>query len=280
MMAALVQVVVWLNGLANAVGRLLSPVALMPGWLSATLIGIVTGILLLALFKYTSNQKAIKRVRDGIKANMLALKLYKDSARVAFTAQGRLFVGAFRLFRLGLAPLAVMIIPVALLLGQLSLWYQQRPLRVGEEAVVVVALRGDPEEPMPEVSLQDNGAAEVLVGPVRVFSKREICWNLKAREDGLHRLTFSLDDQTAEKELAVGDGFMRVSAQRPGWSLVDVLENPREEPFPPDSPVRSIQVTYPQRPNWTCGSDWWLIYWFVVSLTAAFCFRGVLGVKT
>jgi hypothetical protein len=28
------------------------------------------------------------------------------------------------------------------------------------------------------------------------------------------------------------------------------------------------------------GSDWWLIYWFIISLVAAFCFRGVLGVKT
>ena len=62
--------------------------------------------------------------------------------KVAFRAQGRLLVGAFWLFLFGLVPLLVMIVPVTLLLGQMSLWYQQRPLRVGEEAVVTLKLNG------------------------------------------------------------------------------------------------------------------------------------------
>ena len=49
------------------------------------------------IFKYTSNQKAIGRVRDHIKANMLALKLFKDDMSVTFKSQGRVFGGAFRL---------------------------------------------------------------------------------------------------------------------------------------------------------------------------------------
>src|SRR5689334_24491944 len=124
----LVQLVVWLNGMANALGRLLlAPVGVSPGWLSATVIAAVTGVLLLAVFKYTSNQRAIKRVRDDINANLLALKLFKESAAVALQAQGRLLVGAARLFVLALVPMAVMAVPVTLALGQLSLWYQQRP---------------------------------------------------------------------------------------------------------------------------------------------------------
>ena len=80
---ALVTVVVWLNGAANALGEwVLLPIALMPGWLSATLIAAVTGIVLLVIFKYTSNQRAIQRVRNRIDANLLALKLFKESSRV------------------------------------------------------------------------------------------------------------------------------------------------------------------------------------------------------
>lgn len=279
MMDALTRVIVWLNAGANALGGLLAPVGLLPGWLSATAVGALSGVLLLGIFKYTSNQKAIKRVRDDINANMLALKLFKDSVKVAFRAQGRLFVGAFWLFVYGVVPLLVMIVPVTLLLGQLSLWYQQRPLRVGEQAVVTLRLGGAPEDPFPEVTLQTGGAAEVLLGPVRVASKREVCWNIVAREGGLHRLTFRAGDQTAEKELAVGDGFMRVSALRPGWEWSEVLTHPRERPFPPDSLVRSIEIDYPPRVSWTSGSDWWVVYWFAVSLVAAFCFKGVLKVN-
>jgi hypothetical protein len=279
-MDALTRVVVWLNVAANAVGeRLLAPVALVPGWLSATLIAAVTGVLLLVVFKYTSNQRAIKRVRADIDANLLALKLFKESARVTIGAQGRLLVGAGRLLVLGLLPTAVMALPVALALGQLSLWYQQRPLRIGEEAVVTLALNGDASAPLPEVTLKPSDAVETTVGPVRVLSKREVCWNVKAREAGYHRLAFQVGGETVEKDLAVGDGYMRVSARRPAWACTEALEYPAEGPFPPGSPVRSIDVTYPPRPSWVSGTDHWLIFWFAVSLAAAFCFRRVIGVN-
>src|SRR5262249_29366291 len=125
----LTQVVVWLNAVANAVGGvLLAPVALVPGWLSVTLLGVASGVLLLVLFKYTSNQRAIKEARDQVSANLLALKLYKDSASVALAAQGRVLAGAFRLMGLAVVPMLVMVVPVCLIMTQMSLWYEARPL--------------------------------------------------------------------------------------------------------------------------------------------------------
>jgi len=120
---------------------------------------------------------------------------------------------------------------------------------------------------------------EVATGPVRVFSKREVCWNVRAAESGSHRLEFRVGPVTAGKELAVGDGFSRVSQSRPGWHWSDILLNPEEEPFRPDSPIRSIEIEYPRRSSWTSGSDSWVIYWFVVSMIAALGFRRPLNVQ-
>ncbi len=79
MTGVLAQTAAWLNSAANGLGRwLLAPTSVLPGWLSATTAAAVTGVLLLAVFKYTSNQRAIKRVRDDINAHLLALKLFKD----------------------------------------------------------------------------------------------------------------------------------------------------------------------------------------------------------
>jgi hypothetical protein len=280
-MDVLARVIVWLNAAANAAGEwLLAPIAVLPGWLSATAVATVTGVLLLLAFKYTSNQRAIKRVRDDITASLLALKLFKESTRVTLAAQGRLLWGAGRLFVLALVPTAVMAVPVTLILGQLSLWYQQRPLRVGEEAVVTLRLGGDADASFPEVSLRPSGAVETTVGPVRVFSKREVCWNVKARENGHHRLTFQVGGQAVDKDLAVGDGYMRVSARRPeGVVSEDLVAYPAEQPFGPGSPVRSIAIDYPARASWVSGTNHWVIFWFAVSLVAAFCFRRVLRVN-
>ena len=197
---------------------------------------------------------------------------------MSLRAQGRLLLGAFRLFVLAIVPMLVMAVPVTLMLGQLALWYQARPLRVGEDTVVTLKLNGDAGSTFPAVSLQPTDVVEVTVGPVRVQSKREVCWNLKAREPGSHRLVFQVGDRTRSKELAIGDGLMRVSAQRPPWDWSAILLNPWEEPFRPDDPVRSIEIDYPHRASWTSGTDSWVIYWFVVSMVAALCFRRALNV--
>jgi hypothetical protein len=276
----LAQIVVWLNAVANAVGKwLLAPIAVLPGWISATAIAAVTGVLLLAVFKYTSNQRAIKRVRDDIKAHLLALKLFKDSAVVAVRAQGRIFAGALWLLFFSLVPMVVMAVPVMLVLGQLALWYQSRPLRVGEDAVLTLKLQDGADAPWPAVSLQPTDAVEVAVGPVRVQSKRELCWSIKARENGYHRLAFQVGDDTIAKELAVGDRFMRVSVKRPRWIWSDALLHPWEKPFAADSPVQWVEIDYPARSSWTSGTNYWMIYWFVVSMVAALCFRRVLNVN-
>jgi hypothetical protein len=276
----LTHVAVWLNRAANALGGpLLSPIGLLPGWLSATLVAVVSGVGLLAVFKYTSNQRALKRVRDDINAHLLALKLFKDSASVAFRAQGRILFGALRLFLLAVVPMLVMAVPVFGLLMQLGLWYEARPLRVGEEAVVTVKLSGDAASGWPEVSLRPTDAVETTVGPVRVLSKREVCWNIKARASGYQRLVFQVDGQAADKELAVGDGFMRVSTERPGWSWSDALLHPGEPPFGPESAVQSITIDCPERSSWTSGTGWWVYYWFAVSMIAALCFRRLLHVN-
>jgi hypothetical protein len=279
-MDVLTYLIVWLNALANALGRVaLAPIGWLPGWLSATIIAAGTGVLLLLVFKHTSHQRAIRRVRSDIKAHLLALKLFKESASVALRAQGRILLGAWRLLILAVVPMLVMALPVSLLLGQLALWYQARPLQVGEDAVVTLKLDSTAESSWPDVWLEPTSAIEVTVGPVEVKSQREICWNIKAREGGYHRLVFDIRDKTTDKELAIGDGFMRVSPRRPEWSWSDMLLNPWETPYSADSVVQSIEIDYPQRSSWTSGTDYWMIYWFVASMVGALVFRRWLNVN-
>lgn len=276
----LAEVATWLNVIANAAGKaLLAPVALTPGWLSATAIAALTGLLLLIVFKYTSNQRAIQRTRDDISAHLLALKLFKENAWVTLRAQGRILLGAFRLLTLALVSMLVMVVPVTLLWGQMALWYQSRPLGVGEEAVMTVGLSGGLDVPWPDVRLRPSDAAEVTAGPVRVLSKREVCWSLRARQSGYHRLVLEVEGQLCDKELAVGDGYMRVSARRPGWGWSSILRHPSEPPFRPDSPVRSVEIEYPPRHSWTSGTDQWMLYWLAASLVAALGLRPWLNVR-
>jgi hypothetical protein len=277
---AIVPLIVWINAAANAFGRVaLAPIAVLPGWLSATLVAVVMGVLMLVVFKYTSNQRAIKIARDEIKANLLALKLFKDSAAVALRAQASILLGAGRLAIYSIVPMLVMVVPVLLFMAQLAQWYQARPPAVGEDVIVTLKLNGSVDAPWPEVSLQPTPAIEPTIGPVRVQTQRALYWNVTARQGDYHRLAFAVDGQTVEKELAIGHGFLRTSPMRPGWNWADVVQYPAEQPFPPSSAVHSIAIDYPARPSWTSGTDWWIAYWFAMSMVAALCLRRALNVN-
>jgi len=276
----LAEVITWINVPMNALGKvLLAPIGAMPGWLSNTVISAVAGIVLLILFKYTSNQSAIGRVRDNIKANMLALKLFKDSIVVTLQAQGRIFKGALLLLFYAIRPMLVMIVPVCLLFAQMGLWYQFRPLHPSEEAVITMTLNGEIDSPFPDVRIKPIAEVVVTTGPIRVLNKREIHWKIRAEQEGYHQIMFSVDDRQISKELAIGHGLMCISPERPGWNWADILLYPLEKPFESDSPVRSIRIEYPDRVSFTSGTNWWIGYFFVVSLIFALIFKPVFKVR-
>lgn len=279
-MSFLASVIRLANMLSNAFGRFcLAPVAVLPGWLSLSLISAIAGLFFLIVFKYTSNQKAIARVKDDMKAQMLAIKLFKDSISVTLKAQGRLFKGACLLLVHAFVPMLVMILPMFLLLAQMALWYQYRPLLPQEHAVLTVELNGNVDESWPMVSIEGDPAFEVTLGPVRILSKRQICWEIKALQNGYCRIMLQAGQQQIEKDLAVGDGLMRISSKRPGWEWTDILMNPVEGPLRPDSIVRSVSIRYPDRPVLASGSNRWLAYFFVASIAFAFILKPLVKVR-
>ncbi len=279
-MSAVAQIIVWLNsGMNTLCGTLSYLIIGLPGWLSITAISAVAGVFMLIIFKHTSNQKAIGYARDKIKAHLLAMKLFKDFIPVVLKSQVRILVNAFLLLFHSLRPTAVMIIPFSLLLGQLGLWYQARPLKVGEEAVMTMQLSDSKNNSWPRVALEPSDAVEVTTGPIRVFSKREIFWKIKALQEGQHQLTFQVDGQPVEKDMAAGEGFMRVSTKRPGYHIADLFLHPLEKPFDSDSTVQSIQIDYPDRVSKINGTDWWVIYLFIASMVFALIFKPIFKVK-
>ncbi|GAG02027.1 unnamed protein product, partial [marine sediment metagenome] len=75
--------------LLNKVWRaLLEPVAGFSPFVALLLISLVTGVVMLWIFGAVSNQKAIKRVKDKIKAHLLEILLFNDSLKMVFRAQG------------------------------------------------------------------------------------------------------------------------------------------------------------------------------------------------
>jgi hypothetical protein len=235
------------------------------------LVSALTGVAMLLVFKATSNQRAIRRTRDLIRAHMLAMRLFRDDARVVVESQKKVLRTNLTYLRYAVVPIVFILPIVVLIMVQLNLRYGPAPARPGEAVVVKAIFNG----PLDDVALAAPPGVVVETPALRIPYKREADWRVRPAKPGTYELSLKTKGETYGKELVVGAaGVGGVSARRVSgiWSQ---LTNPGERPLSSD--VKVIEVKYPDRQNELFGLGvHWVITFFVVSLVAAFALKGVL----
>lgn len=261
-----------------------------PGWLSLTILSGLTGVIALFAYKYTSNQKAIGKVHDDIQAALLTAKLFKDDIGVTLRAQGKLFGAATRLFFLSMQPLAVMIIPMALLIAQMAPRYEWRPLKAGEVVTLHAQLHDGTAAEVAPISLDVPAGVEIVSGPGRYMGKKykeypefnEVAWKLRVTEPGRHTLTIHVGENTATKELVVSENQQeRYCPVRAGSGFLDQVLFAVEPPASSGDTIQTITVE-PQPAGKTsiCGIELhWIIWWMLLSMVIALIVKPFLNVK-
>ncbi|MBW2264364.1 MAG: hypothetical protein JRG91_20560, partial [Deltaproteobacteria bacterium] len=223
----------------------------------------------LIVYKYTSNQKAMLRVKNRLKASFLAFSLYKDSLRVILMSSLRITRDNFHYMALNIVPLLVMIGPVLVVMVQLDGWFGHRPLRPGEEALVKAQVDG--EMIMGEgLSLDVPGGLTINAPPVRMADEDEICWRIKAIEEGDHLITLRLGETSVDKTVPVGTDTRRVSLERHDGGFWDGFFHPAEKKITAAG-VHAISVSFASSEMSVFG---WRVHWIWVflALTMVFAF--------
>jgi hypothetical protein len=243
-------------------------------------ISLITGLLMLWIFKKTSNQAGIRRAKDRIKAHLLELRLYKDSLGQSFRSQGGILAANGRYMAHALRPMLVMIVPVLLILIQLNLWFGAAPLKTGESAIVKVKLAPGQSALATDIVLTAPAGLTVETPSLRIEEDREIDWRVRADSSGRHLLIFRLDGRDIAKSLVVeGPALSKVSGMRTR-GVGGEFFNPGEKALPKDAPILSIEIGYPPRRLPFLGLRLpWLVAFFVLSIVFGFALKGVFKVE-
>jgi hypothetical protein len=243
-------------------------------------ISAATGVLLLLVFRYTSNQTGIAAAKDRIKAHVLEIRLFKDDPLLVVQAQKAILLTTLGYLKLTLVPLAVMLIPIVYLALHLDSRFGYHPLRQGDATILGVTLAdGTPwNEATIELAVPDGLTVETP--PLRIPAKREVDWRVRAVREGSFLVTIKVNDRVFQKELSVGDGLARVTSERRRGASIERLWSPGEGPLPPDSPVEAITLRYRPRTFELFGWEThWLVLFFLGSLVAGYALQGVFRVK-
>jgi len=236
--------------------------------------------MMLAIFRFTSKQEEIARVKDKIKAHFMEVVLFKDSLGMVFRAQKDILKWNLFYLRYFLIPLLIMIFPVIIILVQIGYRYEHRPLLPGESAII--ALRLNEEYFFPntkEVSISVPDGLKIETPALRIASEGEINWRIGAGREGIYDLVFNISDEKVIKKLVVSNTLTKLSTKRSQHSIFDIILNAGELSFSRNSLVNSIEVKYPHVTLKIFGWNiHWLIIFFVVSILSGFMLKGVLKV--
>ena len=98
---------------------------------SLLLLSAALGLLFLLVFRLTSNQDAIGRLRRRMGAHLLEFRLFQHSLGIQWSALSRMLLANLIYLKYVARPLLVMLVPLGLVLIQLDQWYGYRPPQTG-----------------------------------------------------------------------------------------------------------------------------------------------------
>ena len=265
--------------LSLAIDLVMTPLQPISPSTSLLLLSAAMGLLFLLVFRLTSNQDAIGRLRRRMGAHLLEFRLFQHSLGIQWSALSRMLLANLIYLRYAGRPLLLMLVPLGLVLIQLDQWYGYQPLKPDETALVSLKLSGEGD--LTKVRLETGEGLELVGRPLRNPRSGEVNWSVRPRRQGTQLLTFLFDDRQVQKEIVTSDqALARVSAVTPSRDFWDVLQHPGAPPLPPDSFAERISVNYPARSIDLLGWEThWLVFLLIVSTLAALAFKRLLRVQ-
>ena len=279
-MGAIINVALW-------------PFRSLPPMIGLAVFSLVSGVAMLYVFKWASDQEGLEVVKRKIHAGIFEIRLFNDDMRAILAAQRDIFRYNLSYLRLSLRPLFYMIVPFVLIVAQLQMHYGYEGLSVDEPVLLKVTLvpeagageaggeLGSPDaaqRPAPEVALQVPDGLRVETERLWIPSLNEIAWRLVAESAGSYDLRIRVGDEEYAKSVVVSSQVVHRSPIRSD-SFLDQLLYPGEPGFPTDASVASIEVDYPDRAvNFLGWHTHWLIPFFIITIALAFALRKPLGV--
>jgi hypothetical protein len=241
-------------------------------------VSLVVGLLMVVLFGYTSDQKAIGIAKDQLKAHLLAVRLYRDQIPVVMGSYGKILRGTGRYLKLAFKPLLYVIIPITLLMVQIDRYLGATPIPPKVPFLLTVHTTGG--DALNDVTVELPAEITMTAPPVHVPALNEIVWRLIGSKEGKYEVKIAAAGQSVAKAVCVGSGLPRISTIRLRGHFWERMFSSAEAALPENSPIESISINYADRNIEIAGYGMnWIWLFFILSMVAGFVFKELLGIE-
>lgn len=275
----------------RACDALLLPLAKLPPFWGILLLSLLTSLFVLAVYRWVSSPAKVRETKNRIKANILAIRLYRDFWRTIVASFARSVYYTGKYFLLNLAPLLLVLPLLFVLFVQMDIRYGMRPFRPGEAITAKARFAG--AVAAVEAAVEPGRLYRQAMNPVYVDALREINWKLRATEPGSGAIVLRIDGVTVEKSLVVGGAppaqgvGKRPRAQAPALSNRRLAASspahfiyPAERLLPAGTSLRSLAIQYPPRLVSCLGiRAHWLVWYLLLTFGIALALKNRFGVE-
>jgi hypothetical protein len=271
----------WLAGIMNGLFDLLTAPFGGGAALAVAVISAVTGVIMLVLFKYSTNQDKLVAARQILTGHVYEMGLFPDHLSVLARIQGRLLRANLRYLRCSLPALLVLLPPTVLIMAQLNARYEHRPFQPGETTLVEVVLEKGQAPLLPQLLLSASPGLEIASRPLTDPVRERVFWEVRINEPGEHRLELVFPGgERLTTLLQAGPGAQPLAAGRSRDRWLHPILYPAAEPLPDNFPVRAINCELPSRSlDYGPISLHWLLAFIIFSLLAGLAFKDLFKVR-
>jgi hypothetical protein len=244
------------NLLTGIFDIILYPFSFISPFWGILFLSIVMAFVVLYIYKWISSPRAVKSAKDKIKADILAIRIYKDLWKVILGSFFKSLGHTFQYFGLNLLPLLIIIPILFPVFVQMDIRYGMKPFQVGDEFIIKAAFSGDPNELEVELLASDNFTPRmkpVFINAYRVYEEsgekkypiKEVNWKVEATRAGTAKIRIKAGDKVYEKQLVIGDFPGALSNKKMNQSSLEHFIYPAEELLPNPGELVNIYIQYP-----------------------------------
>ncbi len=257
---------------------LLAPLAKLPPFWGILFLSLLTSLFVLVIYRWISSPAKVRETKNRIKANILAIRLYRDFWRSIVGSFFKSLYYTGKYFVLNLAPLLAVLPLLFLLFVQMDVRFGMRPFRPGETIAVKAALAQGAEGV--EAALAPSSHFQATMNPVHVTALREIDWRLKAVAPGKAVIAIRSGGATLSKSLVIGTGLSALSNKKLAASSLEHFIYPVEKLLEAPAPIRSVAIRYPSRSISFLGlRSHWLVWYLLLTFAIALALKNKFGVE-
>jgi uncharacterized membrane protein (DUF106 family) len=268
-------------GLLNFIDPLMnlvfSPLFLLHPFFAIAIITLLVSFIITIIYKYTTDQVAMKRLKRKQKEYQKKLNASKDDPDKMMKIQKEMMSVSGDMMRQSFKPMFFTFIPIIIIFAFLANNFAYSPIEPDEEFTTTIVF---PKSTEGIVSITVPDEMDLLSERSAEIEKGEASWTLKGPA-GDYVLQYEFGQETYNKKVKITEGLEYEPTSKRRWTFIDGLYSRTDEFLPKDASAVEIRIDNPALkvlPFKFIFWDGWLVTYILLSIAFSTILRKVMKV--